>query len=366
MIAALAGVVSLIAFPSPASAEVTWTPRDFTLRLADLGSGYRLGNDASCDLYFDDEKKPPDPKDAEYLFKLWNECGVDFRQMWVPPGETPGPEGIESYAWILPTPAAAAREFRRWRRSDSRRGSPVEVGDAAILYGGEHVSELKWRSGRILARVFIDEFGPPVTQEAALSLARRQQARIVQPSKLKPRHLYDADVSLDDPAFGVPVFWLGRHFRPGHGLPAIHLTESGGGGGDFDTGPGWTGELDYEIKHDAGPWTGSVTIGIWEPEIWRRATERSPGTPLWRSPCTKARHLRFRGSLIDAYAGYRTNQNRCDGRRRNAFLAIVQRRGVVITVDTGLCDRCPLSRPYLSFKGVETVAKALRLRRPRR
>jgi hypothetical protein len=364
--AALGAVVSLAAVPSPASAEVTWIPRDLTLRLADLGPGYDLGNDASCDLFFDDEKKPPDPRDFDYLTELLNECGVDFRQKWVPPGETPGPERVESYGWLLPTPAAAAREFRRWRRSDPRRGSPIEVGDAALLYGSDQALELKWRSGRVLARVLIDSIEAPVSRDMALELAHRQQARIAQRTKLKPRHLFDADVALDDPDFGVPVFWLGRHFRPGHGLPPLHLTEAYGGGGDFEEGPGWTGELDYELPRGRRPWTGSVTVGIWEPEMWRRARERSPGTPLSRSPCTKARHVSFPGIVIDAYAGYWRNRNRCDGRPRDAFVAVVQRGGVVITVNMELCDTCPRSRPYRSLKGLEAVAKGLRPRLPRR
>lgn len=335
-------------------------PRDLTLRLADLGPGYRLGNDASCDLFFRDEKGPPDPRDIDYLFQLYNECGVDFRQMWEPAGENPRPEIIESYAWILRDKRQAAKEFRRWRRSDPRDSSPVDVGDAAFLFGDDQRFELRWRSGRVLARVLIESLETPTTPAAALGLARLQQRRIVHRSRLRPKHLYDVDVALDDPEFGVPVFWLGRHFRPGNGLPPLRLTSSYGRGGDFDTGPGWTGELQYGTE----PYGGDVIVGIWEPEIWERSAKRRFGRLLWGSRCAKARRFRTDGSQVTIYAGHAKAENRCDGRRRTSFMAILRREGLLITVNMPLCYTCRVGGPYNSFKGLAAVARGLRLRQP--
>lgn len=360
VIAVLLAVAGSFDFPPQASADARWLPRDFTLRLADLGPGYRLGNDASCDLYFDDEKGPPNPRDLDYLFQLYNECGVDFREMWTPPGEDARPQSIESYAWILPDTKDAAREFRRWRRSDPRVGSKVEVGDAALLYGEDGNFELRWRSGRILARVLTDGFGVSTPPATVLSLARRQQRRIVHRSRLRPRHLYDATAGLDDPEFGVPVIWLGRHFRPGRGLPPLQLTSSSGGGGDFDTGVGWTGELHYGTE----PFDIGVIVGIWEPDVWQRSARRRFGRLLWASRCAKVRRFQVRGSQVAIYAAHATAENRCDGRRRNAFMAIVRRDGVVVTVNMPLCYTCRFGGPYNSFKGLEALTKGLRLRQP--
>lgn len=361
-----------------AAVPATPDPRDFTLRVADLDPGYVIGDDGSCHIDFD--IWPTGDRDPIYLI---NECSVAFRRIWMPHGRVfPEPQSVESYAWVLPTPGDAAAQFRAATKDAHRPGSPQPIADEARLTRrvvrdrvlvvdrntgkvgyrlgrANATTEIRWRSGRFLARIVLDGDARRVTRSAILRLARKQQARIATPTALTDTDVDDRLVALDDPRFGVPVWWLGSRFEPGGALPAIELQSAAGGGGDFDTGPGWTGELQY----GSDPFESEVTVGIWKPQIWRRSVRRRFGRLVWDSRCTISRSFAVEGGRATVYAGYRVRSNTCDGRERDSFMAIVRRKHTILTVNMPLCYTCGTGGgPYASFAGVETVARALRPR----
>lgn len=351
-------------------------PRDYTLRLSDLDPGYRLGNDWSCRIGAGAWE--PEGPDSAYLL---DECNVDFRRMWTPRRRGPAePRSVDSYAWVLPTDADAAAHFRS--ATEDAPGSFQPIGDEARLTrrllryrvtvvnrrtgrvryrwaAPDARAEIRWRSGRFLARIVIDGSAARVTRTAILRLARKQQARIATPVPLTPADVDDSAVGLDDPNFGVPVLWLGSRFEPGGGLPALELLSSGGGGGDFDTGPGWTGELQYGSERYAA----DIVIGIWKPKIWRESAKRRFGRVVWGSRCALSRSFAVSGGRATIYAGYSVRGDTCDGRQRDSYMAIVRRKHTVVTVNMPLCYSCLTGGAYSSFDGLETVVRGLHPRR---
>lgn len=258
-------------------------------------------------------------------------------------------------------PQAIGDEARLTRRVTRERYLVFNrrTGKVRSRLGGANASaEIRWRSGHILARIVLDGPAKRVTRATILGLARKQQARIAAPTPLTAADVDDRMVALDDPGFGVPVWWLGPRFEPGGGLPALEIQSTSGGGGDFDTGPGWTGEIQYGSE----PFASEVIVGIWKPRIWKRSIRRRFGRLIWGSRCAISRSFAVEGGRATIYAGYGARPETCDGRKRNQFMAIVRRKRTIITVNMPLCLRCGSGGPYASFAGLETVVRALRLR----
>ena len=184
-----AAVVLVVVFACPtASGEVgpsSPDPRDYTLRLSDLDPGYGLGNDGSCRIDF--EIWPTGDPDPTYLL---NECNVDFRRMWMPKGRgSAEPRSVDSYAWVLPTAVDAAAQYQSETENARRPGTPQPVGDEARLtrrvlrervlvfnrrsgkigyrwQRANATAEIRWRSGRVLARIIVEGSARRVTRPA--------------------------------------------------------------------------------------------------------------------------------------------------------------------------------------------------------
>ncbi len=88
-------------------------------------------------------------------------------------------------------------------------------------------SFLVWRSGDVLATVFASAGSLEASDRIAEELARHQQAHIEAPTPYTRAERNTSEVGLDDPALTLPVYWLGRSFRPGHGLPVARLKWGG-------------------------------------------------------------------------------------------------------------------------------------------
>jgi hypothetical protein len=87
--------------------------------------------------------------------------------------------------------------------------------------------------------------------------------------------------ALEDPALPVPVYWLGRSFDPGHGLPVLKLTE-------VDTrsllpGQGPGSALGIYYASDGG--AGRVGLEVWPPGAWE-AFQKLLGARLVWAECS--------------------------------------------------------------------------------
>src|SRR5690349_11825025 len=96
-----------------------------------------------------------------------------------------------------------------------------------FFLNGHLGSFLVWQSGQDLAVVFATAGTLEASDRIVEELARRQQAHIEAPTPYTRAERNTSEVGLDDPALKLPVYWLGRYFRPGHGLPVARL-EGGG------------------------------------------------------------------------------------------------------------------------------------------
>jgi hypothetical protein len=223
---------------------------------------------------------------------------------------------------------------------------------------------LVWRSGNTLAVVMAVGQSFAEDDQAAVELARRQQAHIRRPTRYTRAERFDGEVGLDDPALETPVYWLGRHFRPGNGLPNDRLYGSYSSDGSEEETPGALLYLGYK----------RIWLDTWTQATWPQYA----GTPAARAisswHCTKTKTIEVPGGYATIYGGYKENYRRCPTQEPQAFTARVYIGDLVIAVNP-----IPLSppdppgfppeglfietvNPYGSFKGMEAIVRGLRLR----
>lgn len=363
------GGIAVLAAASPcaASAATPPDPAPFLLRLPDLGPGYAItkwGIGRSCTVLPTASVGwrsilGPEPSRG---------CHLAFEQVWTPPGTVPGPGGVQSYAFTFDTPAGPMAALARprilpgfFRRRDLRIVEPAPpIGDQAVLMRfhkitlGLHASAgiVVWRSGSVLGMVIAATLRRgDADARAAVRLATLQQARIADPTPLRPPANDDRFVALDDPTLDVPVLWLGEQL-PAHGrFPELDLRAT-----DrlfnFFGGPQPLVQMTYRAPH----LPATVTVELWRRRALRRALRHRPD----RDRCQR----RFDGGLSDGRATIRATYRRRRGRcahRDARYSAIAFLSGVGVTIDTS--DRSGANR-YDSRAGMRTLLRALRLRRP--
>jgi hypothetical protein len=224
-------------------------------------------------------------------------------------------------------------------------------------------SFLAWRSGNTLAVVMAVGQSFAEDDQAAVELARRQQVHIRRPTPYTRAERFDGEVALGDPAIEVPVYWLGRNFRPGDGLPDSRLYGSSASDGSEEETPGALLYLGYE----------QIWLDTWTQATWPQYA----GTPAARAiaswHCTKAKTIEVPGGYAAIYGGYRKNYSQCPSQPPNAFTARVYIGDLVIAVNP-IANNPPSPifidlppfietvNPYGSFKGMEAIVRTLRLR----
>jgi hypothetical protein len=239
--------------------------------------------------------------------------------------------------------------------------APTRIGDAttaltahnALVQGrtGAPGYVVVWRADAVLGAVLVAGVTQAVARERAVELARRQQRRVEHPEPVVRES--DAEVALDAPDIGVPVYWLGPAFAPGRGLPRMELRDASvlepGGG------PGNRVKIDYTGLH----------LDIWERAAWTRFRRTRLGKTVWSWTCTKTTPVEIAGGRAILYAGDASNPQPPCPAQPDLFLAEVRLRGAVVTVNMPYCYSCTDVPPggYNSRAGVEAVVRGLRLRR---
>jgi hypothetical protein len=280
---------------------------------------------------------------------------------------------VESIAFVFPSVEGAsaafhvAGDFARYVLLDSQGLDPaaerVAVGEEAMAFAGRSRFTVFWRRGAVVALVHVHGATDAGAKKAALSLADVQEKWIENPTALPRGANDDREVPLDDPHLGAPVWWLGRHFSPGHGLPRLTLALSQE---KIQQDPGHTIAASIEYSQNGG-----ITLHLWKPARWKRFKSSKFGRAAsWRSPCAEKRTLRLRRGRAELFGGYSSRHpfkpaplptpvpiaaRHCPTRKRDEFVALVYLPHVVVEVKT--------AGSYESFKGLTALVRGLRPRR---
>jgi hypothetical protein len=244
--------------------------------------------------------------------------------------------------------------------------APETIGDETRLFhianfpifGEEHpeASLLGWRSGGVLAAIFVQGGDVTTNDREAIELARIQQQRIEAPAPYTPAERYDREAGFEDPAIEVPIFWLGRNFKPGGSLPGAKL-EGAIPSSSFPSGlPGEKLEVYY--THDLG-------LGTWTAAGWQKFAATREAQRLMGLPCTKTTRVRLGAGSATIYAAPRRAYKRCASKPPVHYFAVAEIGGIVITVNLESCPYCNSAEDgsdYNSMAGMKAVVKALQPR----
>jgi hypothetical protein len=244
--------------------------------------------------------------------------------------------------------------------------APETVGDETRLFhiadfpifGDEHpeASLLGWRSGSVLAAIFVQGGDAATNDREAVELARIQQQRIENPAPYTPAERFDREAGFEDPAIKGPVYWLGRTFNPGGSLPTAKL-EGAITPGSLSGGlPGE--KLDVYYTHD-------LTLSTWTAAGWRKFSTTSEARRLMGLPCTKTAQVQLSDGSATIYAAPRRKTKRCASNPPVHYFAVAKIGQTAIAVNLQSCPRCNSAADgsaYNSIAGMKAVVKALQLR----
>jgi hypothetical protein len=248
------------------------------------------------------------------------------------------------------------------------------IGDEARLFHWRHdelfseseesCSFLVWRTGGTLSATFVSGGAVGANDRIALELAKRQQRRIEAPSPFTAADFDDGEVGLENPALRVPVYWLGKQFGVGRGLPTIQLERS------FSwtrRGRAYLGRVDLDYSTSPGslgrPWE-ELFISSYSRGQWRRlaARGRTPGVPRCDAI---GLHLTLPQRQGTVFHGYEGNLDNCRKRGAPTWTLRVRTAGLVIIAQTSeVCALCARSGtgPYNSLAGMTAIARGLERR----
>jgi hypothetical protein len=362
------------------------------LRLNDLPAGYLKldlqedqGERIFCSPLHHVEDTPPQVAKLVDRFHPRGCVGTYYR-LFTPPSQPSGPVVVGTGVLSLGSDEGADAAWNAAPEllallSGGRRPRPVpaseKVGAAAqLLHAREtprfyplyrkvapRASFLVWRSGTTLATVMVigDSFAS--IDSAAVELARRQQAHIRNPTRYTLAERFDGEVPLDDPAIDVPVYWLGRNFHPGGGLPDNRLFDS------YFTGKATPETFDGFAEGPGAPLTiryETIRLGTWTLATWSVFAGSKTGKAITRWKCTQTRTITLAEGTATIFGGYKKNFRRCPDEAPKAFTAWAEIGGVKVVVNAPFAaDFIEVGGPYSSFAGMEAILHNLTLRPPR-
>ncbi|HYG96029.1 MAG TPA: hypothetical protein VD741_02880 [Solirubrobacterales bacterium] len=370
---------------SPSAGPSAATPvlaKRLLLRLHDLPLGYRLLNFSSPEQPFRffgcTRLVPADPRPRLASFLRRYEprgCMAVYLRLFEISGGGPAPFLVGSAAADLGSVKAAeaglsvSRELIAHLTDDEMPEEvqpPETVGDATRLFRWrengllsqeEALTIVVWRWGSSVAVVITSDERAAAADSEALELARRQQRHLEAPTPYTAAELDDTEVALEDPALQVPVYWLGRTFAPGRGLPRFRLAESySGAEGGFDDPRVGLLYSDRPSFDNAD----AVEMDLWTPRQWKK--QRAKGSLPFELHCEKTRSLDLALGRAVVYTGMHPGW-RCRQRGPKVYAAAIHLPGAVATVETrSICATCAggvSDGPYNSFRGMATIARGL-------
>jgi len=390
----LAGLAALLSWQAidsagPAAAAVPNPPPtdalELILRLGDLPLGYgvidgtpeaRLGG-LMCERI---DPAGAQPKLDDFLARNKPAgCLALYQRIYRVPGNGPAPLVVGTGAMRLASPEAAAAGLAVAPlllshilddELPEEVAPPAIVGDGTRLFhwrhgrlfseGEEAVTFLVWRSGPVDAAIFVAGGKPAADDRAAVELAQRQQTRIEHPTPVDGSDFDDSEVALEDPALKVPVYWLGKTFEPGRGLPPMNLEGSSASTGLSSLG------LVYG-DHPLHPRYEELYVNVYSAKRWGQLRAKSNRLPGALTCGATERRLKLpRGSALVIH-GKENLQGHCRKAERASWTLRVHLHGLVVTAQTTeVCDVCAEAGrgAYDSLRGMAAIARGLVRREP--
>jgi hypothetical protein len=361
------------------------------LRLNDLPAGYlkldlqeEQGERVFCSRLHHVEDTPPEVAKLVDRFHPKGCVGTYYR-LFTPPGQPASPVVVGTGVLAMDSDEAAEAAWKAVpellaRLMGGRRPQRVttseKIGTATELFHadeqprfypiyrkvGAKASFFVWRSGNTLAAIMAIDESFAEADEAALELARRQQAHIRKPTRYTLAERFDGEVPLDDPAIDVPVYWLGRNFRPGGGLPDNRLFDS------YFTGKATPETYDGFAEGPSAPLNiryTSIRLATWTPATWSVFAGSKTGRAITSWKCTQTRTIALPEGTATIFGGYKKNFKRCPDEAPKAFTAWVDIGGVKVVVNAPFAaDFIEVVNPYGSFGGMEAIVRSLTRRPP--
>lgn len=363
-------------------------PAELVLTVSDLPDGYQIGDDSGCGL-LGVEGASTRQRDLALKYQP-NSCSTVFERLYVGADSGTGPRLVVSSAVVFPSSESAEQamtivdeliEYAVGEEQGSlleSAGSESPVGADTRVFSTNDATvagkprqpgaAVAWRSGTVVATLYVGGPRGPAAESAALALAEQQQQRIEAPVAVEPEQQDDRDVALDDPSLGIDVYWLGRSFDPSGDLPELTLYK-GYGPIEPGGGPGYRAEVEYDIVE----YGSGVDLGIWERAAWERFIGTELGRLVWASPCAEKTRVDLADGRAEVYAGFgrRGPTDPCPEGPFDRFLAHAYLGNVVVSVNIPNCLSCAPepsgnANPYNSREGMLAVVRALGFRQPSR
>lgn len=218
------------------------------------------------------------------------------------------------------------------------------------IFGDEHpeASLLGWRSGDVLAAIFVQGGDAGANDREAIELARIQQQRIENPTPYTPAERYDREAGFEDPAIKVPIYWLGRAWPP------ARLIGGGAVGTLIDGLPGQKLGIYY---------SDSIRLATWTATGWERFSKTRQGKQMIGWHCTEAKEVSLAEGSATLYAAYAKDFKTCPPSAPPRHFAVAELGDTVVTVNFLSCRTCnPIDydTPYNTTAGMRAVVKALK------
>jgi hypothetical protein len=381
-------VVALAAGASTACGEGSSGGREFergdarlyVLAPSDLGRGYEYGDDSACGSFSPEDESE---KFTDFVAETRPAgCTAELQYIWGGARTTVVPRAVRSGAVVFDDEKDARRgmdvrdDLIEFVTAESpRRYSEVpDFGHEAVLFrnGGFDVppgAGVLWRNDNMLAVVFAGGAGLDVEKasKVAISLAREQQARIDDPKPAPPQE-DDPELPLDDPQLDAPVYWLGRQFEPGGGLPSLGFSNAhsyGGSGGE----PTFTAELDYGAENARR--TYGLKLAVYTPSAFEGFSRSLLGRLVRGTGCAEASTIDLPKGRAVIWGGFaKPTRPPCPRKPYDRYFAHVFFDGAVVTINHPWCVYPCLANPqgaadpYNTPRGLEAVARALKPRAP--
>jgi hypothetical protein len=339
------------------------------LRLHDLPPGYRIGDDSGCGPL---GIEGASPEMASFVEANWPEgCVFQYERLFRAIPQIASPPLVTGIALELADEDGAKAgtrvapdilAFLTGATEFTEVAKPAELGEEAWLFhthdalveGRAHRPGVAmfWRDGSHLAAVYLAGRPPASAERMVMRFAYVEQTRVEHPSPYLESERDDVEVPLDNPGLGLPVFWVGRDFKPGHGLPAAQL------------------EYAYASKHGVGMVGQKVrleysrfSLGSYARAGWKRYLDSKIGRLVRTWRCTDSRAVDLPRGHAVIFSGYAREFASCPRRPPTVHFADVHLGRLVLTINAPICTGClGESGAYSSTRGLETIARGLKPR----
>jgi hypothetical protein len=342
------------------------------VRLHDLQPGFLVGEAVGCGGYYPTEGAEPPLEEFARRYRP-HECEASYDRLYPVPGAKPDPATVSSI--VIEAGGAEGADAGEGIATELIRHltgniAPQEVvptariGSATKLFHTRNANVLGrngrgsiffWRYRDLLGATLAGGRSFAEDDAIAARLAHLQLAHMGAPRPYPPSQRDDLLVPLDNPRLRLPVYWLGRTFDPGQGLPKAELREAWGPIGPGGGPPGVKVELTYDQIGRLGAWTSAGWTSYLASKLGRLVTS-------WR--CTQTSTVQLEDGYAEIYSGYVKDFTACPARPAEVRIAAVHIGSMVVGINLPNCFNCtePSFGPYTSQAGLEAIAKGLRLR----